>query len=116
MKRQTLTIDATDQSLGRLAVKIALALRGKDRPDFQPNIDAGDFVVVKNFGKIKFTGKKFEKKKYYHHTLYPGGLKEMPLKRLFAEDPAEVLKKAVWGMLPDNKLRSRQIKRMKCSL
>jgi len=116
MKRQTLTIDATDQSLGRLAVKIALALRGKHRPDFQPNIDSGDLVVVKNLGKIKFTGKKLEKKKYYHHTLYPGGLKEMPLKRLFAENPSEVLKKAVWGMLPDNKLRSVQIKRLKSSL
>ncbi|MFH1780532.1 MAG: 50S ribosomal protein L13 [Candidatus Nealsonbacteria bacterium] len=114
MKRQILTIDATDQSIGRIAVKIALALRGKHRPSFEPNQDLGDFVVVKNIVNAKFTGKKFEQKKYKHHTSYPGGLKEVPLKKLFAENPGEVLKKAVWGMLPKNKLRSVQIKRLKC--
>jgi len=114
MKRQTLTIDATDQSVGRIAVKIALALRGKHRANFQPNQDAGDFVVVKNITKVKFTGKKLEQKKYYHHTSYPGGLRAVPMKKIFAENPGEVLKKAVWGMLPTNKLRSRQIKRLKC--
>jgi len=114
MKRQTLTIDATDQALGRLAVKIALALRGKQRASFQPNQDLGDFVVVKNIRKIKFTGKKLEKKKYYHHTLYPGGLREVPMKKIFDENPGEVLKRAVWGMLPKNKLRAEQIKRLKC--
>ncbi len=114
MKRQTLTIDATDQSIGRIAVKIALALRGKHRANFQPNQDLGDFVVVKNIIKAKFTGKKLEQKKYKHHTSYSSGLREVPLKRLFAENPAEVLKRAVWGMLPKNKLRSEQIKRLKC--
>jgi len=114
MKRQTLTIDAEGQSIGRMAVKIATALRGKHRPNFQPNQDLGDFVVVKNIAKVKFTGKKLEKKKYYHHTSYPGGLREVPMKKIFAENPGEVLKKAVWGMLPKNKLRSEQIKRLKC--
>jgi len=114
MKRQTLTIDATGQAIGRMAVKIASALRGKHRASFQPNQDLGDFVVVKNIIQAKFTGKKLEQKKYKHHTSYPGGLKEVPLKKLFAENPAEVLKKAVWGMLPKNKLRSQQIKRLKC--
>lgn len=114
MKRQTLTIDATDQVVGRLAVKIALALRGKHRANYQPNQDLGDFVIVKNITKVKFTGKKLENKKYYHHTAYSGGLRAVPMKKLFAERPQEVLKKAVWGMLPKNKLRSEQIKRLKC--
>ena len=114
MKRQTLTLDATDQALGRLAVKIAVALRGKHRASYQPNQDLGDFVIVKNITKVKFTGKKLEQKKYYHHTSYSGGLRAVPMKNLFAENPGEVLKKAVWGMLPKNKLRSEQIKRLKC--
>ncbi|OGZ20370.1 MAG: 50S ribosomal protein L13 [Candidatus Nealsonbacteria bacterium RIFCSPHIGHO2_01_FULL_43_31] len=114
MKRQTLTIDAEAQSIGRIAVKIALALRGKHRPNYQPNQDLGDFVVVKNIAKVKFTGKKLEKKKYYHHTSYSGGLRAVPMKKIWSQNPAEVLKKAVWGMLPKNKLRSEQIKRLKC--
>lgn len=114
MKRQTLTIDATGQAIGRIAVKIAMALRGKHRANFEPNQDLGDFVVVKNINKVKFTGNKLENKKYYHHTRYPGGLKETPIKDIFAKDPGEVLKRAVWGMLPKNKLRSEQIKRLKC--
>lgn len=114
MKRQTLTIDATGQAIGRMAVIIALALRGKHRPNYRPNQDLGDFVVVKNITKAKFTGKKLEQKTYKHHTSYSGGLRAVPMKKLFAENPHEVLKKAVWGMLPKNKLRSEQIKRLKC--
>lgn len=114
MKRQTLTIDATDQAIGRMAVTIALALRGKHRPNYQPNQDLGDFVVVKNITKAKFTGKKLEKKNYYRHSGYSGGLKTVPMKKVWAENPSEVLKKAVWGMLPKNKLRAEQIKRLKC--
>ncbi len=113
MKRETHTIDAVGQPLGRLAVEIAVLLRGKHRPDFMPNKDAGDFVIIKNIEKIKFTGKKFEKKIYYHHTGYLGGLKETPLKTLFKKDPDRVLRKAVFGMLPKNKLRAKQIKRLK---
>lgn len=114
MKRQTLTLDAAGQSLGRLAVKVAVALRGKHRANYQPNQDLGDFVVVKNIGQVRFTGNKLENKKYYHHTSYPGGLREVPMKKVFAENPGEVLKRAVWGMLPKNKLRAEQIKRLKC--
>ena len=113
MGRKTHTIDAAGKVLGRLATRIAILLRGKHRPDFAPYKDTGDFVVVKNVDRIKFTGKKIEKKKYYHHTGYLGGLKEMPLKKLFKKNPSEVLRKAVYGMLPANKLRARQIKRIK---
>ncbi|MEA3452964.1 MAG: 50S ribosomal protein L13 [Patescibacteria group bacterium] len=116
MERETHTIDATDRSLGRLATEVAGFLRGKHKKDFMPNRDDGDFVVVKNFNKVKFTGKKPEQKIYYRHSGYLGGLKETPLYKLFEKDPAEVLKKAVWGMLPKNKLRPEQIKRLKTEL
>ncbi len=112
-KRETHTIDAQGRSLGRLASEIAVLLRGKHKPTFVPNQDMGDFVLVKNIKKIRFTGKKLENKKYYHHTGFMGGLKEKPLKVLFEEDPGEVLKRAVFGMLPKNKLRAEQIKRLK---
>lgn len=112
MNRQTHTIDVTDKVLGRLASEIAILLRGKQKPDFVPYKDMGDIVVIKNIRKIKITGKKIEKKIYYRYSGYPGGLKEIPLKRLFKTKPEEVLKKAVYGMLPKNKLRSKQIKRL----
>ncbi len=114
MKRQTHTIDAQDQVLGRLATQIAVLLRGKGKPDFLPNQDMGDFVIVKNVDKIKITGRKMEQKKYYRHTGYIGGLKETPLKKVFEKSPDEVLKRTVFGMLPKNKLRAEQIKRLKC--
>ena len=110
--KETHTIDATNKVLGRLAVEIALLLRGKYDPDFVPYKDGTDLVVVKNAGKIKFTGKKTENKKYYRHTGYLGGIKETPLRKFLEKDPAIVLRKAVFGMLPKNKLRSRQIKRL----
>ncbi len=113
MKRETHTIDASGKILGRFATEIAVLLRGKNKPDFIPNKDMGDFVVVKNINKIEVTGKKLEKKIYYHHSGYLGGLKETPLKKLFEKDPGEVLKRAVFGMLPKNKLRAKQIKRLK---
>ncbi len=113
MGRKTHTIDATDKVLGRLATEIAILLRGKHKPDFLPYKDMGDFVVVKNINKIKISGKKIEQKKYYRHSAYLGGLKEIPLRTLFKKDPAQVLKRAVWGMLPKNKLRAKQIKRLK---
>ena len=113
MKRNTHTVDATAKILGRLATEIAVLLRGKHKPDFVPYKDMGDFVVVKNVDKIKFTGRKMEQKKYYRHSGYPGGLKEIPLKKIFDRSPSEVLKKAVWGMLPKNRLRKEQIKRLK---
>ncbi len=113
MERKTHTIDATGKVLGRLATEVAILLRGKHKPDFFPHKDMGDFVVIKHVDKIKFTGKKLKKKKYYRHSGYLGSLKEIPLEKLFERNPAEVLKRAVWGMLPKNKLRPLQIKRLK---
>lgn len=113
MKRNTHTIDASDQVLGRLATRIAILLRGKHKADFIPYKDMGDFVVVKNVDKIKLTGKKREQKKYYHHSGYIGGLKEVPIEKISKRNPGEVLKRAVYGMLPKNKLRPEQIKRLK---
>lgn len=111
-KRETHIIDAAGKPLGRIATQIAILLRGKHKPQYQPHLDIGDFVVVKNVDKIRLTGKKFDKKVYYRHSGYLGGLKEIPLKKLFEKDPSLVLKKAVWGMLPKNKLRAKMIKRL----
>lgn len=113
IERKIHTIDATDKTLGRLAVEIAILLRGKHKPDYVPNQDKGDFVIIKNVAKLKITGKKMEQKKYYRFTGYIGHLKEIPLKRLFKERPAEVLKKAVEGMIPKNRLKAKFIKRLK---
>lgn len=112
-KRETHTIDAAGQNLGRLAVKVAVLLRGKDKPEFVPYKDVGDFVVIQNIKNMGFSGKKLEQKKYYRHSGFLGGLKEKPMGELFEERPDEVLRKAVWGMLPKNKLRKEQIKRLK---
>ncbi|MBZ1348238.1 MAG: 50S ribosomal protein L13 [Candidatus Nealsonbacteria bacterium] len=113
MQRNTHTIDATKKVLGRLAAEIAVLLRGKLRPDFAPNKDMADYVIIKNITKIIITGKKIEQKKYFRHSGYLGSSKEIPLKILHEKNPAEVLKKAVFGMLPKNKLRAKQIKRLK---
>ncbi len=113
MERKTYKIDAANKVLGRLATRIAILLRGKNEPDFVPNKDIGGFIVVKNIDKIKFTGKKFDKKIYYSHSGYLGGLKSITLRKLFEKSPDKVLRKAVFGMLPNNKLRARQIKRLK---
>jgi len=113
MERKTHTIDATGKVLGRLATEIAVLLRGKQKSDFVPYRDMGDFVIVKNVSKLKITGKKMEQKKYFHHSGFLGGVKEVPLKKIFKTNPAEVLRKAVFGMLPKNKLRAEQIKRLK---
>ena len=113
MERQTHTVNASGKILGRLATEIAGLLQGKHRPNFVSNKDMGDFVVVKNVDKIKFTGKKLENKFYYRHSGYLGSLRKTPLKKLFEENSEEVLKRAVFGMLPKNKLRAKQIKRLK---
>ena len=113
MERKTHTTDATGKVLGRLATEIAVLLRGKQKSDFVPYRDMGDFVIVKNVSKLKITGKKMEQKKYFHHSGFLGGVKEVPLKKIFKTNPAEVLRKAVFGMLPKNKLRAEQIKRLK---
>lgn len=112
-ERKTHIIDASAQPLGRLASRIAILLRGKHRASFQPQEDQGDFVIVEHIKEMKFTGSKFKQKIYYSHSGYPGGIHAKPLARLFTDRPTEVLRKAVWGMLPKNKLRARQIKRLK---
>ncbi|OGY46469.1 MAG: 50S ribosomal protein L13 [Candidatus Buchananbacteria bacterium RIFCSPHIGHO2_01_FULL_44_11] len=112
INRQHHKIDATNLAVGRLATQVASLLRGKTRPDFLPHVDMGDNVLVENIKNLKFTGRKLGQKVYYHHTSYPGGLKTQKLNELFAKNPAEVLKKAVWNMLPKNKLRDKMIKRL----
>ena len=113
MERETHIIDLTNKILGRIAVDIAKLLRGKHKPDFTRREDKGDFVVVKNLDKIKVTGKKFKDKKYYHYSGYMGGLKEEPFYKVFEKDPVRILKAAVFGMMPKNKLSRKQIKRLK---
>lgn len=109
---QTQTIDAKGQVLGRLATKIAVVLRGKDKPSFAPNKIVGDKVIVTNAKDIRVTGNKLENKIYYRHTGYIGGLKEISLKDQLDKDPTEVIKKAVYGMLPSNRLRKELMKRL----
>lgn len=116
MERKTYIISAEGKVLGRLASNIAVILRGKQKPDFEPYKDIGDFVVVKNISKIKLTGKKAQKKVYYRHSGYMGGLKKTKIRKLLEENPREVLKKAVFGMLCKNKLRDKQIRRLKIEL
>jgi len=106
-------IDAEGKVLGRLATEIAVLLRGKKNPKYIDFMDSGDFVVVINAEKVKVTGKKMEQKKYYSHSGYPGGLKERTLKELLAKKPEEVIKKAVWGMIPKNRLGRSIYKKLK---
>jgi len=113
MKREVYKINAENRVLGRLASEIAILLQGKNKPDFEPHSDMGGVVFVENADKIKVTGRKAEQKKYYRHSGYPGGIKETPFKKSFEKDPSHVLVKAVFGMLPKNKLRSKRIKRLK---
>ena len=113
IKREWHLIDASDKVLGRLATQAANLLMGKHKPIFSRHLDTGDFVVVINAAKVRVTGSKAKQKLYYRHSGYLGGLKETPLKKLFKEKPQEVLKKAVYGMLPKNKLRPKQIKRLR---
>ena len=112
MNRNVHKIDATGKTLGRLATQVAVLLRGKDKVTYQPNQDQGDFVHISNVGEMKITGKKLEQKKYYRHSGYPGGIKEVNLQTKMEKDPKFVLRNAVMHMLPDNKLRSCMIKRL----
>lgn len=114
VNRKIIIIDAEGKSLGRLAVEVAVLLRGKNKPDFVPYKDVGDTVLVKNIAQMKFTGNKLENKNYFHFTGYLGNLKKRTLKEfLIKRGPKEVLRTAVMGMLAKNKLRARQIKRLK---
>ena len=111
--RDWVVFDASDKVLGRFATKIADKLRGKDKPTFTPHVDGGDFVVVINADKVKVTGNKAEQKKYYKHSLYPGGLKEKSYKELLESSPERIIENAVKGMLPKNKLGKSIIKKLK---
>lgn len=106
-------VDANDQNLGRLATQIASILLGKHKPTYTPGVDTGDFVVVINCERVRVTGNKLDEKKYYRHSLYPGGLKEITLRKQLIVHPDRVLRSAVWGMLPKNKLGRQLIKKLK---
>ena len=106
-------IDASNAVVGRLASIIAKILRGKNKATFTPHMDNGDFVVVKNIEKIKFTGKKFQDKKYYRHTGYPGGIKETTPEKLYDKKPGGALKLAVKRMLPGGPLAKKQLTKLK---
>ena len=111
--RKWYVVDASDTTLGRVATQVATLLTGKGKPMFTNHIDCGDFVVVVNADKLQVTGGKEEKKMYYNHSGFPGGLRERQLKDLMANDSTEVIIKAVRGMLPVNKLRDGRLKRLK---
>ena len=106
-------VDASDKILGRLATKIADRIRGKDKPTFTPHTDGGDYVVVINAEKIQVTGKKFDDKKYYKHSLYPGGLKTKVFKDIIEDKHEYIIEEAVKGMLPKNKLGNQMFKKLK---
>ena len=106
-------IDAEGQILGRLASEIARRLRGKHKPIYTPHVDAGDFVIVLNAGKVSLTGKKMSDKVYYHHSGYPGGLRETPAGKMLQDHPEKVLFFAVRGMLPKNSLGRKMLKKLK---
>src|SRR5579872_3810905 len=110
--RENHIFGATGKTLGRLATEIAVLLRGKHKPGFVLNQDLGDFVTVTNADKIVVTGKKASQKKYYHHSGYPGGLKEVSYKTMLNNQPTRILEIAVKGMLPDNRLRRNWMKRL----
>jgi len=112
-KRQWYLIDAKGQTLGRLATKIAVLIRGKNRPTFTPNVDNGAFVVVVNAKDIKLTGNKLDQKMYYRHSGYIGGIKSVSAKRMLNEHPERVIIHAVKGMLPKNRLANKMINKLK---
>jgi large subunit ribosomal protein L13 len=112
-QRQWYVVDAQDKILGRMATEIAKILRGKHKPIFTPNMDAGDFVVVINARGVKLSGKKLEKKIYYRHTDYPGGIRERNAAKMLAEKPENLIRLAVKGMLPKNRLSRKLVTKLK---
>ncbi|HUJ58315.1 MAG TPA: 50S ribosomal protein L13 [Kofleriaceae bacterium] len=112
-QREWYVIDATGHTLGRLASKIAMVLRGKHKATYTPNVDMGDFVIVLNAGGVQLTGTKPDKKLYIHHSLYPGGIKARLAKDVIADDPERAIREAVWGMLPKGPLGRRVMKKLK---
>ena len=112
-ERSWVLVDASGKTLGRLATQIADILRGKRKPEYTPHIDTGDFVVVVNAEKVHVSGNKRSDKRYYRHSGYPGGLRSRPLREQLERQPTEVLRKAVKGMLPRNKLGRAQLTKLK---
>jgi large subunit ribosomal protein L13 len=112
-ERNWLLVDASGQTLGRLATQIADALRGKRKPTYTPHVDTGDFVVVVNAEKISVSGNKRQEKRYYRHSGYPGGLRSRTLEEMLARRPEEVIRHAVKGMLPRNRLARKQLTKLK---
>ena len=113
IEKKWYVVDASGKTLGRLSTVVADTLRGKRKPIYTPNIDTGDFVVVVNAEKVVVTGKKAEQKMYWRHSGYPGGIKGESYERLLARRPAEIVRKAVKGMLPHNKLGAAQLRKLK---
>ncbi len=113
VERKWYVVDATDQTLGRLATQIASVLRGKNKPQYTPHEDVGDFVVVVNAEKVAVTGRKLDQKKYYWHTGYPGGIRDITLRRQLELHPDRVILHAVKGMLPRGPLGRRQLRKLR---
>ncbi|MDP8240816.1 MAG: 50S ribosomal protein L13 [Candidatus Hatepunaea meridiana] len=113
INRKWWVIDAEGKRLGRLATRVATLLRGKHRPIYTPHLDTGDFVIVLNAERIALTGKKTEQKTYFSHSGYPGGSTILPLHRAMEQKPEWVVKKAIWGMLPHNRLGRKLIRKLK---
>ncbi|MCD6555063.1 MAG: 50S ribosomal protein L13 [Anaerolineae bacterium] len=113
IEREWFVVDAEGKTLGRLASEIAKILKGKHKPIYSPHLDVGDFVIVINAEKVRVTGRKLDQKFYYRHSGYPGGLKSISLRDQLARHPTRVLKAAVRGMLPKNRLGRRMIKKLK---
>jgi large subunit ribosomal protein L13 len=113
IERQWQLVDAEGQTLGRLATRIADTLRGKDKPQYTPHVDTGDYVVVVNAEKVAVTGKKLDDKLYHRHSGYPGGLRSRTLREQLERQPEEVIRKAVKGMLPRNRLGRAQLRKLK---
>ncbi|NSW82660.1 MAG: 50S ribosomal protein L13 [Syntrophothermus sp.] len=113
VERKWYVLDADGQTLGRLAAQAAYLLRGKHKPTYTPHIDTGDFVIVVNADKVRLTGNKLLKKKYIHHTRYPGGLREMTYRDLLDKNPEKAVEIAIKGMLPHNRLGKKMFKKLK---
>lgn len=113
IQREWWVVDAEGKTLGRLASRIASVLRGKHKPIYSPYVDTGDFVVVTNAGQVVTTGRKLDQKKYYHYSGYPGGLKAVTLRRQLEQHPTRVLRAAVRGMLPKNRLGRKMLRKLK---
>jgi len=112
-ERNWLVVDATGKTLGRLATQIADTLRGKRKPEYTPHCDVGDFVIVVNAEKISVTGNKLQEKRYYRHSGFPGGIRSRTLEEMIERRPEEVLRLAVKGMLPRNRLGRQQLRKLK---